>query len=145
MLGDREVFLSDLVQFLLVHFLKIEHYVSGSARRTNDLIQFYLQRFRVSVLCILNKKNHQEGYDRRPRVNHELPRITEPEQRTGDRPYEYYRDRKYEGDRPARRRGGSTRKPCEERNVGVIIFGLVVHIRNSCAASDLDRCIDMVL
>jgi len=103
MLGEGEVFLSDLVQFLLVHFLKIEHHVSGSASRTNDLIQFYLQSFRVPVLGVLNKKNHEERNDGCTGVDHQLPGIAIPKEWSCQCPSDNYCAREKEGPRMAHR------------------------------------------
>ena len=131
MFGDCKVFLPDLVQFLFIHFLEIKHHITRSAGRTNDLIQFYLQGFRVSILRVLNKKDHQKGDDRCSCVNDELPRIAKAEQWAGNAPYDYYCDSKYESDRSARDRGRVSRKPREQRNVICIAIGLMIHTNYS--------------
>ena len=47
----------------------------------NEFVELNMHRFSVAILAVLNKKDHQEGDDRRPRIYDELPGIAEAEQR----------------------------------------------------------------
>ena len=98
MFGQLEVLLMDLVQFFFVHFLEIDKFVSRALRGADQLIEFDLQRFRIAVLRILDEEHHQERDDRRAGIDNELPRVTESENRSGNRPGDNYqsgRDKSY--------------------------------------------------
>lgn len=72
---------SDLIEFLLVQLFQVQERVTRTFDRADQLVQLDLQRLCVAVLCILDEENHQESYDRRARVDDQLPRITEAEER----------------------------------------------------------------
>src|SRR5215207_5132051 len=95
-----EVLLADLIQLVLVHFLKVEHFISRRTVRPYDLVELDLQSFRVAILGVLYEENHEKRYDRGPGVDHELPRIAKAEERSGSRPYDYNRDSDHKRDRP---------------------------------------------
>ena len=50
----------------------------GSA---DEFIELELDGFRVSILCVLNQEDHQEGDDGGAGVDHQLPRVTEAKDR----------------------------------------------------------------
>ena len=70
-------------------------------RDANQLIQFYLHRFGVAVLSVLDKKYHQKCNNGRARVDHQLPCITEPKQGAGDKPNQNDSGRDNKCSRPA--------------------------------------------
>ena len=45
----------------------------------NEFIEFHLDCFSVSILCVLNQKDHQECDDRGAGVDDQLPGVTEVE------------------------------------------------------------------
>jgi len=49
-------------------------------------IKLQVNRFGVAVLRVLNQKDHQEGDDRRARVDDELPSVRIVKHWAGDRP-----------------------------------------------------------
>ena len=49
--------------------------------RANEFVKLDMHCLRVAILRVLNKKNHQEGDDGRPRIYDELPGIAEIEER----------------------------------------------------------------
>jgi hypothetical protein len=49
-----------------------------TSQRADDLVELHVQRFAVAVL-LLDEEDHQERDHRRPRVDHELPSVTEME------------------------------------------------------------------
>src|SRR5437870_9998173 len=69
---------------------------SGGA---DELVELELDRLGVAILCILNKKHHQEGDDGRGGVDDQLPSVTELEDRSGDDPDrdDAYRKYKHSG------------------------------------------------
>src|SRR6478609_8617008 len=68
----------------------------------DDFVQFGLHRPRISRLSILQYENHQERDDGRSRVDDELPRLGEIENRAGSRPDCDEYDRKHECRGPTR-------------------------------------------
>ena len=56
--------------------------------RPNQFVQLHLDRLGVAVLCVLDDEDHQEGDDRRTRVDDELPGIAEVEQRARREPHQ---------------------------------------------------------
>src|SRR5205814_432341 len=54
--------------------------------RADELVQLQLGRLRIAVLGVLDEEHHQEGHDRGPGVDDELPGVRETEHRTRDRP-----------------------------------------------------------
>jgi hypothetical protein len=58
----------------------------GTLYSTNQLVQFYLYRIGIPVLGVLDQKYHEKSYYCRACIYHELPRIAESEDRTGNRP-----------------------------------------------------------
>lgn len=53
---------------------------------TDELIEFHLNCFGVSILGVLNQKNHQERDDRGTRVDGQLPGVAEAEYRPRNYP-----------------------------------------------------------
>jgi hypothetical protein len=85
---------------------------------TNKLVQLDLNGFRITVLRVLNQEDHQKRNDRCPGIDHQLPRITEAEERSGNRP----QNKRSHSDRECGGTSGSTSRPlcepCEERRLG---------------------------
>src|SRR5262245_40334677 len=71
---------------LLGQVLDVDETIAGALDRGHELVQLQTDRLRVLVLGALNQKDHQEGHHRGPGVDDELPRVREPEQRTGEPP-----------------------------------------------------------
>jgi len=55
-------------------------------RGSDQFVEFLLDCFGVSILGVLNEKDHQEGDDRSASIYDQLPRVAEVEQRTCDDP-----------------------------------------------------------
>ena len=49
--------------------------------RTDQFIEFQLQRFAVAVLRVLNQEHHEKSYDGRAGVDDELPGVADTEKR----------------------------------------------------------------
>src|SRR5438105_145909 len=63
------------VQALLRLELGADELISRVGDRADELIELQLRRLRIAVLGVLNEEHHEEGDDRRTRVDHELPRV----------------------------------------------------------------------
>ena len=97
-------------------------------RDANQLVQFYLHRFGIAVLSVLDKKYHQKCNNGSARVDHQLPRITESKQGAGDNPNQNDSGRDNKCSWPAgytRRRLGKLGKP-RAVLVGRIFFSCVL-------------------
>src|SRR5688572_6766612 len=105
----------DLVEILFLELFEIEQLVLGVADRSNDLVELYLNRFRVAVLRALDEEHHQEGDDGRAGVDDELPGVAEAKQGAGQRPHEHDAQRHHECRRAA---GGVGRSFCEPSEPG---------------------------
>ena len=87
--------------------------VTRVVRRADKLVQLCLQRGTVSVLGILDKKDHQECDDGGPCVDDELPGVGIVENWTHDRPDENGEATKGESGRPSGRMSGRAGQPSE--------------------------------
>ena len=65
----------------------------------NEFIQLDLDCRRVAVLGVLDQEHHQKGNDRRCRVDDQLPRVAEVEERPRDDPHRNRPDRHNEHER----------------------------------------------
>jgi hypothetical protein len=97
----------------------------------NKFVELDLHSGAISVLRILDKKDHQKGHDGRPGVYHQLPGVREMEQWPGNGPANDERESHYERGGPARelrRVGGKiAKKPMQtessiERPTGLLGF-----------------------
>ena len=79
--GESLVICANSVQFFLFKLLEVEQGVVRGFVRANEFVELNMHRLSIAILAVLNKKNHQEGDDRRPRIYDELPGIAEAEQR----------------------------------------------------------------
>jgi hypothetical protein len=61
--------------------------------RADQLVQFKMQSAGVTVLSVLNQKDHQERDNGRARIDDQLPGIGKSEERAGGRPNDYDDDR----------------------------------------------------
>src|SRR5688572_293242 len=52
----------------------------------DQLVQLHLDRLGIPVLGGLDQEYHEERHDRRRGIDHQLPRVREPEQRPGHGP-----------------------------------------------------------
>src|SRR5688500_10226488 len=105
-LGDVFVLLAQLVELFLAVLLEIHHAVVGTARRPDQFIELEVHGLGVAVLRVLDQEHHQERDDRGARIDHELPRVAETKQRTGDGP----RGDSQQRERKAQRSPGETRR-----------------------------------
>jgi hypothetical protein len=62
----------DLVLFQL---FQVQQRVVRSFGHANQLIELGLNRSRIAILRVLNQEHHQKRDDRRPSIDHQLPRI----------------------------------------------------------------------
>src|SRR5687767_14175867 len=99
MIGQFKILLPYLVQLRGIHFLQVQKLVPRAARRTNDLVELYLQCFGVTVLRVLDQEYHEKSDDRCAGVDHQLPRVRKTEKRPGCGPKQNDRHRSREGRR----------------------------------------------
>ena len=90
LLGQNRVIQTDAIEFVLLQLLQVQQRIMCTVNGTDELIQLDLQRLGIAILCILNQKHHQERDNRGPGVDHELPGVTEVEERAGHDPHEDY-------------------------------------------------------
>jgi hypothetical protein len=76
---------TNVLKLLVGQVLYADEIVLRSAD-TNEFVKFHLDRGSVSVLGILDEKDHQEGNDSGACVDDELPGIGKLKQRPADRP-----------------------------------------------------------
>ncbi|CUS37480.1 hypothetical protein COMA2_30295 [Candidatus Nitrospira nitrificans] len=76
----------DVVQVLLGEFLKIQHGIVRASGRTDDLVQFELNRRAVTILGVLDQEDHQERHNGGAGIDDQLPGVAEMENWAGDRP-----------------------------------------------------------
>jgi len=55
-------------------------------RGSDQFVEFHLDCFGVSILGVLNEKDHQEGDDRSASIYNQLPRVAKVKDRTRDDP-----------------------------------------------------------
>ena len=67
--------LLELSQLVIGKIFKIEKFIARAPDGANELIQLQLHGLGVTVLCVLNKKHHQEGDDRGDCVDDKLPGV----------------------------------------------------------------------
>ncbi len=73
----REVFvvIFNVLQLLFCQIFKIEKEIVSLLLDTNKFIKFNLNRCCITILRILNQKNHQKGDNGCPCINDKLPGI----------------------------------------------------------------------
>ena len=97
----------------------------GIFHRTQEFIQFDLQRLGIPILCILNEEYHEKSNDGCAGIDDKLPSIAKMEDRTCDCPEnnDSYRDAKSYGSASSPRRPfGGPRKPRE-----ALLFAFASH------------------
>ncbi len=67
--------LFELLQVLIGEIFEIDKFIARAPDGADELIQLQLHGLGVAVLCVLNKKHHQEGNDRGGCVDDKLPGI----------------------------------------------------------------------
>ena len=100
----------DGIELFLGFVLQVHRRVARALGGADQLVELQVQRLGVAVLGVLNQEHHQEGDDRRPGVDDQLPGVGPAEQRPGDRPDDEQRERGDEG----RCLAGLTRHPVRE-------------------------------
>src|SRR5207244_5145478 len=83
---QRLVTRSKLIQLLLFQLFKVQYCIVSVLCNPDQLIKLDLNSLGVAVLGILNEKYHEERHNRRCCVYHQLPRVTEMKDGTGDNP-----------------------------------------------------------
>src|SRR5919109_5353541 len=81
----------------------------------DQFIELQLDRGAIPVLGVLEEEHHQEGHNRRPGVDHQLPGIAEAERWAGERPAQDDQHGEDEGQRMAHRPGRLLGKASEPR------------------------------
>jgi len=56
-------------------FFQIDELISSAFQRSNYFVELQMSCFGISILRILNEKDHEESNNRRPGINNELPGI----------------------------------------------------------------------
>src|SRR5438876_4765228 len=80
--------LFELLQVLIGEIFEIDKFIARAPDGADELIQLQLHGLGVAVLCVLNKKHHQEGNDRGGGVDDQLPRIGKMKRGASDEPDE---------------------------------------------------------
>ena len=65
-------------------------------RGPDQFVEFHLDCFGISVLGVLNEKDHQEGNDRSASIYDQLPRVAEVKEGTRDDPNDDETNRQHE-------------------------------------------------
>src|SRR6185436_5807112 len=93
LLDLRDLRISEFCEFLLqefelfvLHVLDINEHVARRVYRADELVELEVDGVRVAVLRVLDEEDHEEGEDRRPGIDDELPVLGEAEKRPGNRP-----------------------------------------------------------
>src|SRR5204863_5296892 len=79
----------------------IEKGVVASGGGANQFVELELHCFAVTVLSVLDEKNHQKRRNRRRGIDDQLPGIAKVKNRPQDRPYDYACQRRSKGCRPS--------------------------------------------
>src|SRR6185436_19526507 len=77
--GKHSILGAECIEVLLLELFQIEEGVMRAFGCADELVELHLDRFSVSILCVLNQKDHQERDDRGAGVDHQLPGVTEAE------------------------------------------------------------------
>lgn len=85
-LRNADKFLPLPLELLLFKFLQVQQLVTGTLCGARNGIDHDLKSRRVPVLAVLNQEHHEERDDGRAGVNHQLPRIVELEEWSGQCP-----------------------------------------------------------
>src|SRR5215813_6801563 len=80
----------------------------------DQFIELQLDRGALQVLGVLDEEHHQEGHNRRPGVDHQLPGVAQAEGRASESPSHDDQDGEDEGQRMAHCAGGQGGKTSEE-------------------------------
>src|SRR5688572_29358618 len=87
--GQRFVMRSQAFEIFLFQLLQIEQGIVGTVRGSNQLVELELDRYRVTVLRVLDQEHHQESDDGSPCVDNQLPGIAEAKQRPSYHPCQH--------------------------------------------------------
>ena len=93
-------FLFQPVQFRFREIFQIHQVVARALSDADQFVELQMHHFGVAILRVLNQEDHQEGDDRRTRVDDELPRIGVAEYRPSRPPGDD--DNKRDGECPRR-------------------------------------------
>ena len=105
-LGELDVSRLEAVELRLGELLEVEELVVCTFDRTDQLVELELDSGTIPVLSVLDEEHHEERDDGRRRVDDELPRRPEVEDRSRDEPGEDECDGSDERDWVARRACG---------------------------------------
>jgi hypothetical protein len=92
-----------VLDFILFKFLKIQERVVSAGGDSDQFVQLCLHCSGITVLGVLNQEYHQEGYDRGPGIDDQLPRVVKVENRARNRPGQNYESGGRKRQRMARR------------------------------------------
>lgn len=81
-LDQRSVFLwqgveliAHFLELLVGHVVKVDESGTCALNSAQQLVELQLHQFRTSVLSVLDEEHHEEGDDRRARIDHQLPAV----------------------------------------------------------------------
>ena len=77
----------DQLDLLIGEMLDADELLARFVDGAEELVELGLHRRPVAVLAVLDQEHHQEGDDRRPGVDHQLPRVGIMEHRPGHGPH----------------------------------------------------------
>ena len=83
-----------LLELLVSGLFDVGDVIVGVFHRQNELRQFDLESLCVVVLRVLNKKDHEEGYNRCAGIDDELPGVAVVKDRATYAPHQDHRDRR---------------------------------------------------
>ena len=107
--------LLELLELGVLELFEVEKSVVRALSRTDQFVKLNLERACVTVLCVLDQKDREEGQDRSSRVDDELPRIAVVEDGAGQAPHQDQQDGDSERDRRADRVRDPSCGPLEKR------------------------------
>jgi len=82
----------ELLKLLIGKVLEIDEFIARRFDCANEFVQFQMNCFRITVLRVLNQKDHQKRNDGRSRVNDELPSVGKMKSRSGNEPDADYKN-----------------------------------------------------
>jgi hypothetical protein len=78
----------ELVELGVVEVFEPHQPIAREGVRSDQLVELQVESVRISVLGVLDEEHHEERHDGRSRVDHELPRVREVEERARDAPHD---------------------------------------------------------
>ena len=111
-------------KLLIFHIFDINEHVARRIDGTDEFVLFQKDCASVSILHVLDEEDHEESDDSGSRVDDELPRIREVENRTRDRPHDDNKD----GNNERPRRSHFVARPVRDLAEQVVHTGSIARL-----------------